>query len=220
MQQNYSIASANGYKINGSNSQPAEKDLLHALPFTDDMKIHLIQHHFSEIMRILGLDLEDDSLKDTPARVAKMYVKEVFSGLNPENRPAITVFENKYNYGRMVLEKNITLHSYCEHHLVPIVGKAHVAYIPGRHVIGLSKLNRIVQFYSRKPQVQERLTEEIAAALKEALQTEDVAVMIDAVHFCVASRGVQDVNSSTVTSHFSGKFENADARNEFLSAIK
>jgi GTP cyclohydrolase IA len=187
---------------------------------TDDAKMQQISSHFKQIMLILGLDLNDDSLKGTPDRVAKMYVKELFSGLNPDNKPDVTLFENKYSYNEMLVEKNITVYSCCEHHFVPIIGKAHVAYYSSGKVIGLSKINRIVQYYCKRPQVQERLTEQIAAALKEALQTEDVAVVIDAAHLCVASRGVNDVNSTTITGHYSGKFKQEDAKREFLSYIK
>lgn len=191
-----------------------------AFAMTDELKIQLIQKHFRDIMFILGLDLTDDSLRGTPHRVANMFVKEVFSGLNPANKPAIKLFENKYQYNEMLIEKNIALYSYCEHHFVPIIGKAHVAYISNGNVIGLSKINRIVQYYAKRPQVQERLTNQIADALREALQTEDVAIIIDAVHLCVASRGINDTNSSTITSYFSGKFTEDTARNEFLSLIK
>jgi GTP cyclohydrolase I len=187
---------------------------------SDEEKIRLISQHFKQIMEILGLDLEDDSLRDTPRRVAKMYVKEIFSGLDPKNKPDITLFENNYQYRQMLVEKNITVYSSCEHHFVPIIGKAHVAYYSSGKVIGLSKLNRIVQYYCKRPQVQERLTEDIAAALKEALQTEDVAVVIDAAHLCVASRGVNDVNSTTVTSHYSGRFIKEEIKREFLSFLK
>ncbi len=186
----------------------------------DALKIELIQKHFKEIMLILGLDLTDDSLKGTPNRVAKMYVKEVFSGLNPSNKPSIRLFENKYKYNEMLVEKDITLYSYCEHHFVPIIGKAHVAYISNGKVIGLSKINRLVQHYSKRPQVQERLTVQIAEALKEALQTQDVAVVIDAAHLCVSSRGVKDTTSTTVTAHYSGKFKDEQTKNEFLSFIQ
>jgi GTP cyclohydrolase I len=182
----------------------------------DDAKIHVIEKHFCEIMKVLGLDLTDDSLKDTPRRVAKMYVKEIFSGLNPANKPAITLFDNKYRYDQMVVEKNISVYSNCEHHFVPIVGRAHVAYISKGKVIGLSKLNRIVQYCSRRPQVQERLTMDIARMLKEALHTEDVAVLIDAHHHCVASRGVRDESSSTVTASYNGRFGETDTKNDFL----
>lgn len=187
---------------------------------SDEEKIRLISSHFKQIMLVLGLDLDDDSLKETPDRVAKMYVTEIFSGLNIKNKPGITLFENKYSYNEMLIEKNITVYSYCEHHFVPIIGKAHVAYYSSGKVIGLSKINRIVHYYCKKPQVQERLTEQIAGALKEALDTEDVAVVIDAAHLCVASRGVGDVNSTTVTSHYSGRFKSEETRREFLSFIK
>ncbi len=187
---------------------------------SDDAKIEIISNHFRQIMLTLGLDLNDDSLKATPDRVAKMYVKEIFSGLNPGNKPEITLFENKYKYNEMLVEKNITVYSYCEHHFVPIIGKAHVAYFSSGKVIGLSKINRIVQYCCKRPQVQERLTEQIAGALKEALNTEDVAVVVDATHLCVASRGVEDTNTSTITSHYSGKFNNKEVRKEFLSFIK
>jgi GTP cyclohydrolase I len=185
----------------------------------DDLKIELIEKNFREIMHILGLDLSDESLKDTPQRVAKMYVKEVFNGLNPENKPQPTLFENKFKFNEMLVEKNVTLYSYCEHHFVPIIGKAHIAYFPKNHVIGLSKLNRIAQYYAKRPQVQERLTMQIANDLKETLHTDDVAVLIDADHLCVASRGVNDVNSSTITSSYNGKFLNDEIRKEFLSHI-
>lgn len=186
----------------------------------DDEKIKVIAGHFKEIMKTLGLDLNDDSLKDTPQRVAKMYVKEVFSGLNPENEPGVTLFENKYQYNKMLIEKGITLYSYCEHHFVPIIGKAHVAYISKGKVIGLSKINRLVQFYAKRPQVQERLTNQIAEGLKKAIGTEDVAVVIDAVHLCVASRGIKDTGSSTVTAYYSGKFLNEGIKSQFLALIK
>ena len=191
-----------------------------AFEISDDLKIQLIQKHFREIMFIMGLDLTDDSLRGTPHRVAKMFVKEVFSGLNPANKPEAKLFENKYQYNEMLIEKNIALYSYCEHHFVPIIGKAHVAYISNGNVIGLSKINRMVQYYAKRPQVQERLTNQIADALKEALEIEDVAIVIDAVHLCVASRGVNDTNSSTITSYFSGKFAEDSVKNEFLSLIK
>ncbi len=190
-----------------------------AFEMDDDLKIEMIQKHFKEIMNILGLDLTDDSLKGTPHRVAKMYVKEIFSGLNPKNKPAMKLFENKYKYNEMLVEKDITFFSNCEHHFVPIYGKAHVAYISNGSVIGLSKLNRIVQYYAKRPQVQERLTVQIANELKEALCTDNVAIVIDAKHMCVSSRGIQDVNSATVTSHFSGKFQNEDVKKEFLNYL-
>jgi GTP cyclohydrolase I len=190
-----------------------------AFDMTDDRKIELIQQHFKEIMHILGLDLTDDSLKGTPHRVAKMYVKEAFSGLNPSNKPGIKLFENKYQYNEMLVEKNITLFSYCEHHFVPIIGKVHVAYISNGQVIGLSKINRLVEYYAKRPQVQERLTNQIAEGIKEALQSDDVAVVVDAVHLCVASRGVKDTNSSTVTVSYSGKFSEEKLKAEFFSLI-
>jgi GTP cyclohydrolase IA len=185
-----------------------------------ELKIELISSHFEKIMRILGLDLEDDSLKDTPKRVAKMYVNEVFSGLDKKNKPSVTLFENNYNYEEMLLEKNIKVHSFCEHHFVPIIGKAHVAYISSGKVIGLSKINRIVDFFSRRPQVQERLTVQIAEELKKILQTDDVAVAITADHMCVTLRGIKDQDSSTYTSSFHGKFKEPEFRKEFLDQIK
>lgn len=190
-----------------------------AFDLSDDEKISIIEGHFTEIMHTLGLDLADDSLKGTPHRVAKMYVKEVFSGLNPKNRPHARSFSNHYNYNQMLVERNITLFSYCEHHFVPIVGKAHVAYIPNEHVVGLSKLNRIVQYYAKRPQVQERLTIQIANELRKALKTENVAVLIEADHLCVMSRGVNDISSNTITSEYSGLFQEAQYRNEFLHYI-
>ncbi len=191
-----------------------------AFMMDDDLKIELIEKHFKDIMHILGLDLEDDSLKGTPNRVAKMYVNEIFSGLNPKNRPEIKLFENKYQYNQMLVEKDITFFSNCEHHFVPIIGKAHVAYISTGKVVGLSKINRIVQFYAKRPQVQERLTVQIANDLSEALETESVAVIIDAQHLCVSSRGIKDVNSKTVTSHFKGKFEVEKTKEELFSYLK
>ena len=188
--------------------------------YNDQEKMEIIAHHFKAIMEILGLDLTDDSLKGTPARVAKMYVKEIFSGLDPANKPAISLFNNSYHYNEMLIEKNITLYSYCEHHFVPIIGKAHVAYIPNGKVIGLSKINRLVNYYSKRPQVQERLTTQIAEGLKEALQTDDVAVRIEATHLCVASRGIQDTQSSTTTVFYSGKFQDEKTKAEFNSLLK
>jgi GTP cyclohydrolase I len=190
-----------------------------AFLMSDEEKIAQIEDKFRDIMNIIGLDLTDDSLQGTPHRVAKMYIKEIFSGLNPENKPAIKLFENKYQYKEMLVERNITFYSNCEHHFVPIIGKAHVAYISNGNVIGLSKLNRIVQFFAKRPQVQERLTIQIAEELKRVMETEDVAVLIDAVHLCVSSRGVQDFNSATVTSSYSGAFNNEATRNEFLKYV-
>lgn len=190
-----------------------------AFELTDEEKIAKIEYHFAEIMEALGLDLTDDSLSDTPKRVAKMYVQEIFSGLNPDNKPAISLFENKYGYKHMLVEKDITLYSNCEHHFVPIIGKAHVAYIPHDKVIGLSKINRLVQYYAKRPQVQERLTIQIAEGLKEILQHNDVAVVIEADHMCVASRGIKDTGSITVTASYSGKFETENTQQEFSSFI-
>ncbi len=191
-----------------------------AFKLTDAEKITKIEGHFRQIMEVLGLDLTDDSLKGTPRRVAKMYVKEIFSGLNPANKPAVTLFENKYQYDGMLVERDITFHSNCEHHFVPITGMAHVAYIPQGRVIGLSKINRLVQYYAKRPQVQERLTMQIANALKESLQTEHVAVLLEADHACVATRGIKDVTSSTVTSKYYGIFEDDAYRAEFLKMIR
>ncbi len=190
-----------------------------AFELSDIEKIRQIEYHFREIMHTLGLDLEDDSLQGTPHRVAKMYVEEVFSGLNPKNKPNVKLFDNKYNYNEMLVEKDITLYSHCEHHFVPIIGKAHVAYISNGKVIGLSKLNRIVQYYAQRPQVQERLTIQIANEIKEMTGSLDVAVVIEATHLCVSSRGIKDITSSTVTSSFSGAFEKEDRKKEFLSYL-
>lgn len=187
-----------------------------AFALSDREKMQRIEGHFRAIMETLGLDLTDDSLKGTPKRVAKMYVQEIFSGLNPANSPEIALFENKYRYQEMLVEKDITFFSNCEHHFVPIMGKVHVAYISNGFVIGLSKINRIVQYFAKRPQVQERLTVQIANELRRVLQTEDVAVIVDAVHLCVSSRGIQDVNSATVTAHYSGKFKEEATRREFL----
>ena len=202
--------------VGSSSDTPLRPD---AFEMDDELKMELIEKHFREIMHILGLDLDDDSLKGTPRRVAKMYVKEVFSGLNPENRPTPRLFDNKYNYDQMLVEKDITFYSHCEHHFVPIYGKAHVAYFSSGKVIGLSKINRIVQYFAKRPQVQERLTVQIASSLKEILKTEDVAVVLDATHMCVSSRGVSDTNSMTGTAYFDGKFRDQNIKNEFLNYI-
>ncbi len=206
----------NGYKLNGFSldeigddhistglETPMKKD---AFDMSDTEKKERIAQLFAEIMDTMGLDLTDDSLKGTPERVAKMYIDEIYSGLNPKNKPKIALFENKYKYQQMLVEKDISFYSNCEHHFVPIIGKAHVAYISSGKVIGLSKLNRIVQYYAKRPQVQERLTNQIASELKEVLQTEDVAVIIDAKHLCVSSRGIKDDTSSTVTCYYGGRF--------------
>src|SRR5574339_31451 len=190
-----------------------------AFDLDDEEKIERIEKHFREIMMILGLDLTDDSLNGTPRRVAKMYVKEVFSGLNPKNRPHARLFDNKYNYDQMLVEKDITFYSHCEHHFVPIYGKAHVAYFSSGKVIGLSKINRIVQYFAKRPQVQERLTVQIGKEIEKLLHTADVGVVIDANHMCVASRGVGDTNSRTGTAYFSGKFKDENVKREFLNYI-
>jgi GTP cyclohydrolase I len=203
--------------IGTSYDTPLRKD---AFDLSDQEKIGTIAYHFREIMQTLGLDLTDDSLNGTPNRVAKMYVKEIFSGLNPANKPKIALFDNKYQYNQMLVEKNIVLYSNCEHHFVPIIGKAHIAYISSGKVIGLSKLNRIVQYYAQRPQVQERLTIQIANELKSALDTDDVAVVIDAVHLCVSSRGIKDIGSSTITAEYSGAFLNEATKNEFLQYVR
>jgi GTP cyclohydrolase I len=190
-----------------------------AFDLDDETKIERIEKHFREIMNILGLDLTDDSLNGTPRRVAKMYVKEVFSGLNPKNRPHARLFENKYNYDQMLVEKDITFYSHCEHHFVPIYGKAHVAYFSAGKVIGLSKINRIVKYFSKRPQVQERLTVQIGKEIERVLHTTDVGVVVDANHMCVASRGVGDTNSKTGTAYFNGKFKDENIKREFLNYI-
>jgi GTP cyclohydrolase I len=206
----------NGHTLNGFTSVEIGDDHLYtgletpmkkdAFKLSDDEKKKRIAFLFEEIMDVMGLDLTDDSLKGTPDRVAKMYIEEIFSGLNPKNKPKVALFDNKYQYNQMLVEKNITFYSNCEHHFVPIIGKAHVAYISSGKVIGLSKLNRIVQYYAKRPQVQERLTNQIANELKTVLNTEDVAVIIDAKHLCVSSRGIKDDTSATVTTYYGGAF--------------
>lgn len=203
--------------IGTSSDTPLRKD---AFELSDLEKIALIKEDVKHIMETLGLDLNDDSLKGTPNRVAKMFVNEVFGGLHPDRRPKASTFDNKYKYGEMLVEKNITVYSTCEHHLLPIVGKAHVAYISSGKVIGLSKMNRIVDYYAKRPQVQERLTIQIVKELQLALNTEDVACVIDAKHLCVNSRGIRDIDSSTVTSEFGGKFKDPAVRREFLDYIQ
>ncbi len=190
-----------------------------AFAMSDEEKKYRISEHFAEIMDILGLDLTDDSLRGTPERVAKMYVEEIFSGLNPKNKPRIALFDNKYKYDQMLVEKNITLNSNCEHHFLPIYGMAHVAYISSGKVIGLSKLNRIVQYFAKRPQVQERLTNQIGNELMKMLDTKDVAVIIDARHMCVSARGIEDNSSSTVTAFYGGKFNEADRKSELHTYI-
>lgn len=187
---------------------------------SDESKMERIAHHFRQIMDIIGLDLTDDSLNGTPRRVAKMYVKEIFRGLDPKNKPSIAMFDNKFGYGEMLVEKNISIYSTCEHHFLPIYGFAHIAYISSGKVIGLSKLNRIAQYYAKRPQVQERLTMQIATELKRVLETDDVAIYIDAKHMCVETRGVEDTTSSTVTVEYSGKFKQKEYRDQFLTYIQ
>jgi GTP cyclohydrolase IA len=191
-----------------------------AFEISDDEKKEKITVLFAEIMDIMGMDLNDDSLKGTPERVAKMYIDEIFSGLNPKNKPKMSLFENKYQYNQMLVEKNITFYSNCEHHFVPIFGKAHVAYISSGKVIGLSKLNRIVQYYAQRPQVQERLTNQIGKDLEHILKTEDIAVIIDAKHLCVCSRGIKDDTSTTITTYYGGAFKNPQKIAELQNYIK
>ena len=191
-----------------------------AFLISDQKKKEKIAKLFGKIMDVMGLDLTDDSLKGTPERVAKMYIDEIFSGLNPNNKPKIALFDNIYQYNQMLVEKNITFYSNCEHHFVPLIGKAHIAYISSGKVIGLSKLNRIVQYYAKRPQVQERLTNQIAEDLKNTLQTDDVAVIIDAKHLCVSSRGIKDDTSATITSYYGGKFNTPTKINELLNYLK
>lgn len=190
--------------------------LENAFEKSDDEKVAIIQEYFKGIMETLGLDLNDDSLKGTPYRVAKMYVKEIFAGLNPQNKPAVSIFDNKYHYNKMLIEKNISFSSACEHHFLPIVGKAHIGYISSGKVIGLSKMNRIVEYFGKRPQVQERMTLQIYNELKTALDTESVIVVVDAEHLCVSTRGVKDITSSTVTIEYGGLFNEKSQREEFL----
>tara|TARA_B110000211_G_scaffold230698_1_gene290662 strand:- start:607 stop:1287 length:681 start_codon:yes stop_codon:yes gene_type:complete len=194
--------------------------LENAFDQSDDQKINIIQEHVKTILETLGMDLTDDSLKGTPLRVAKMYVNETFSGLHPDKKPKASTFKNSYKYGEMLVEKNITLYSTCEHHLLPIVGKAHGAYVSKGTVVGLSKMNRIVDYYAKRPQVQERLTLQIVQELQAILGTKDVACVIDAKHLCVNSRGISDTASSTVTSEFGGIFSSEEKKREFLDYIK
>lgn len=191
-----------------------------AFDISNEEKRNRIEASVRDILDTLGMDLEDDSIKGTPRRVAKAYVNEIFGGLDPNNRPKLSTFDNNYKYGEMLVEKNITVYSTCEHHLLPIVGRAHVAYISNGNVIGLSKMNRIVDYFAKRPQVQERLTMQVVQALQEALGTKNVACVIDAKHLCVNSRGVRDIESSTVTSEFGGKFKEKETKREFLDYIK
>lgn len=210
------IESQDDDHLNYSDKTPMRAN---AHDLNDQQKIEKIQSNFAEILETLGLDLTDDSLKNTPHRVAKMYVEEIFSGLNPKNKPSVTLFDNKYKYHQMLVEKNIAVYSMCEHHLVPIIGKAHVGYISNGQVIGLSKINRIVRYFCQRPQVQERLTKQIANEFKSILGTNDIAVVIEAHHMCVSSRGVRDVNSSTVTADINGSFTKEATRLEFLNYL-
>ena len=213
-QNKYDIHEAIGENHSSTSIEtPLKED---AFDISDAEKIEKIQDYFKGIMETLGLDLEDDSLKGTPYRVAKMYVKEIFSGLNPKNKPSISTFDNKYNYNKMLIEKNIEFESSCEHHFLPIRGKAHVGYISSGKVIGLSKINRIVQYYGKRPQVQERLTVQILKELQSALNTDSVIVILDADHLCVSTRGVGDKSSSTVTIEYGGVFKNEKEKEYFL----
>ena len=201
----------------GSKETPLRED---AFDKTDDEKISLIKDKVNDILHVLGMDLTDDSIKGTPNRVAKMFVNEIFGGLNPKKKPKASVFDNKYKYGEMLVEKNINLYSTCEHHLLPIVGKAHVGYISNGTVVGLSKMNRIVDYFAKRPQVQERLTLQIVEELQKVLNTEDVACVIDAKHLCVNSRGIGDIGCSTITSEFGGIFKSPTKKQEFLKYIQ
>ncbi|CAM4406801.1 GTP cyclohydrolase I FolE [Zobellia roscoffensis] len=203
--------------VSASEDTPLRED---AFVLSDDDKIERIKDNVREILLTLGLDLDDDSLKGTPNRVAKMFVKEIFGGLHPDRKPKSSTFSNKYKYGEMLVEKNITLYSTCEHHLLPIVGRAHIAYISNGTVVGLSKMNRVVDYYAKRPQVQERLNIQIVRELQEVLGTDDVACVIDAKHLCVNSRGIRDIESSTVTAEYGGKFKEEAVRREFLDYIK
>ena len=203
--------------ISSSSETPMRAD---AFKLSNEEKMDIIKDDVRHIMETLGLDLSDDSLNGTPKRVAKMFVNEIFGGLDPAKKPSASTFENKYKYGEMLVEKNITVYSTCEHHLLPIVGKAHVAYISNGSVVGLSKMNRIVDYFAKRPQVQERLTIQIVKELQKVLNTEDVACVIDAKHLCVNSRGIRDVESSTVTSEFGGKFKEKETKREFLDYIQ
>jgi GTP cyclohydrolase I len=191
-----------------------------AFDISDEQKIKKIEASVKDILNTLGMDLTDDSLQGTPRRVAKAFVNEIFMGLNPKNKPNPSTFENNYSYGEMLVEKNIVVYSTCEHHLLPIIGRAHVAYISDGKVIGLSKMNRIVEYFAKRPQVQERLTMQVVQAMQEALGTQDVACVIDAKHLCVNSRGIKDIESSTVTAEFGGKFKEKDTKREFLDYLK
>ncbi len=220
----------NGHHLNGLSVDEIGDDHLYtglntpmkldAHKMSDQEKKERLTLLFEEVLDVLGLDLNDDSLKGTPQRIAKMYIDEIFSGLNPNNKPKVALFNNTYQYHQMLVEKDISFYSNCEHHFVPIIGKAHVAYISSGRVIGLSKLNRIVQYYAKRPQVQERLTNQIAEELKHILNTEDVAVIIEAKHLCVSSRGIKDDTSLTITSYYGGQFNTPEKITEFQNYIK
>lgn len=203
--------------IGTSTENPIRED---AFELSNQEKIEKIEKSVKDILYTLGMDLTDDSMQGTPKRVAKAFVNELFMGLDPKNKPKASTFENNYKYGEMLVEKNIIVYSTCEHHLLPIIGRAHVAYISKGRVIGLSKMNRIVEYYSKRPQVQERLTMQIVKAMQEAMGTKDVACVIDAKHLCVNSRGIKDIESSTVTAEFGGKFKEKETKREFLDYIK
>jgi GTP cyclohydrolase IA len=203
--------------LNQKINNPIRKD---AFSITDEEKIESIKKNVESILITLGMDLSDDSIKETPNRVAKLFVKEIFGGLNPDKKPNASTFKNAYSYGEMLVEKNITLYSTCEHHLLPIIGKAHVAYISSGTIIGLSKINRIVAYYAKRPQVQERLTKQIVQELQRILETDDVACIIDAKHLCVNSRGIKDTNSSTITAEYGGKFKDENYKNQFMNYLK
>lgn len=191
-----------------------------AFEISDQEKIAKIEDSVKDILHTLGMDLTDDSIQGTPKRVAKAFINELFMGLNPKNKPSASTFDNNYNYGEMLVEKNIVVYSTCEHHLLPIIGRAHVAYISKGKVIGLSKMNRIVEYFAKRPQVQERLTMQIVQEMQDALGTKDVACVIDAKHLCVNSRGIKDIESSTVTSEFGGKFKEKETKKEFLQYLQ
>lgn len=203
--------------LSSSATTPLRED---AFALSDQEKKVRIQAHFRAIMDTLGLDLSDDSLAGTPERVAEMMVDEIFAGLHPDRKPRMSTFENKYKYGEMLVEKNIVVYSTCEHHFLPIVGRAHLAYISKGKVIGLSKMNRIVDYYAKRPQVQERMTRQIVLAMQEALGTDDVACVIDAKHLCVNSRGIRDIDSSTITAEYGGRFQEESVKQEFLKLIQ
>jgi GTP cyclohydrolase IA len=210
------------YELIGDNHQmtSAETPLrADAFEKSDEQKMFAIENHFHKIMEEMGLDMTDDSLKGTPHRVAKMFIQEIFSGLNPKNKPKISVFDNNYHYDKMLVEANISFNSTCEHHFLPIIGKAHIGYVSSGKVIGLSKLNRIVDYYSRRPQVQERLIMQIFNELKTVLETDSVIVVMEAKHLCVSSRGIKDESSFTSTIQYGGIFNEKENRNDFFNLV-